>query len=226
MTADHTLVQFLEKFITDSRKTIISDILKKRTRYLTVALEDIYQPHNASAVLRSCDCFGLQDVHIIENRNKYEVNSQVERGASKWLNLIKHNNSENNTMEAINSLRKKGYRIIATTPHGYGTPIDEFDVSKGQAAIFFGTEMKGLSKLVFDNADELIRIPMYGFTESFNLSVSAGIILHHLSLRLKESDIEWQLSAEEKLEIRLKWIRNSIKKYELLEKKFYSQNKL
>ncbi len=163
------LIAYLESFLTERRRALFRKILEQRTRYLTVVLEDLYQPHNASAVLRSCECFGIQDIHIIENRNKYTVNPDIALGASKWLNLIKYNDQEDNTAVAIRSLKEQGYRIVATVPGKDATPLQEFDLTAGKAALLFGTELTGLTETAVSLADEKLVIPMYGFTESFNI---------------------------------------------------------
>ena len=217
------LIQHLKNFVTPERFDLFSKIVQDRTRYMTVVLEDIFQPHNASAVLRSCDCFGVQDVHIIENENEYKVNPDVALGSSKWLNLYKYNSEKNNTLSAINSLKEKGYRIIATTPHTDDVNLEDFDVSKGKFALMFGSELPGLSDTAMKNADEFLKIPMFGFTESFNISVSAAVILHHLSLKLRQSGINIFLDENEKNEIILNWLKNSIKKSDLIIKEFLSE---
>ncbi len=203
-------IDFISPNISERRFELFKKVIKDRTRYMTVALEDIYQPHNASAVLRTCDCFGVQDVHIIENRNKYTLNPAVVVGASKWLNLNKYNSQENNTLESINTLKKAGYRIIATTPHTNDVDVHDFDVTKGKFALFFGSEQPGLTQLMLDNADEFLKIPMYGFTESFNISVSASIILHHLRLKMQTEKVNWQLSEKENDEILVQWLLKSV----------------
>lgn len=205
------LLHHLETFITERRSNLIDQVLNNRTRYLTVVLEDIYQTHNASAVLRTCDCFGIQDVYIIENRNKYRLNPDVTLGSDKWLDLFRYRKYDNNSLEAINHLKNKGYRIVATMPRSDSRSIDEFDIGRGKAAIFFGTELTGLSDNIIQNADERIFIPMFGFTESFNLSVSAAIILYNLTNRLRRTSIEWHLTFQEKTEQKIKWIKKGLK---------------
>lgn len=214
------LFSYLSQFITPHKLQKFDELIRLRTRYLTLVLEDIYQPHNASAVLRSCDCFGIQDVHIIENLNKYEVNPDVALGSSKWLTLIKYNHTENNTLSCLNSLKQKGYRIIATTPHENDHTPETLPLDQ-PTALVFGTEMHGLTREALDLADGFIRIPMFGFTESFNISVSAAILLYALTSRIRQPEIPWQLSHEEQLEIGIQWAKNVVKKPELLEKKFF-----
>lgn len=210
------LINHLLGYVTENRKQLFLKVIENRTRYLTVVLEDIYQSQNASAVLRTCDCFGIQDVHIIENQNNFTLNPKVVMGASKWLSLYQYNKHQNNTLMAINSLKEKGYRIIATTPHSDDTSLENFDVAGEKTALVFGTELKGISDDVIKNADGFLKIPMYGFTESFNISVSAAIILHHLTLKLNEYNVDFQLSEDEKDKLMLQWLKRSIKGAELL----------
>ena len=205
------LIRYLSKFITPRRRELFSEILGSRTRYLTVVLEDIFQPQNASAVLRTCECFGIQDVHIIENRNPYTLNPDVLLGADKWLHLNKYQGKDFNTPDAIRHLRQAGYRLVATTLSEESTNLEEFDLQKGKTALFFGTELTGLTRTVIEQADEYLQIPIFGFTRSFNISVSAAIILHHLTYQLRRSEIGWQLTKGEKEDIMLEWLKRSIR---------------
>ncbi len=214
------LLEYLTGFVSDNKRAKFEAIVQQRTRYITVVLEDLYQPHNASAVLRSCDCFGIQDVHIIENANTYEVNPDVALGSSKWLDLICYNATENNTPEAIATLKSKGYRIVATTPHQHEVTLQKLDLNKGPVALFFGTEMRGLTPDALAGADEFMIIPMYGFTESFNISVSVALSLFHLTGELRNSIIPWQLSNEEQIDTKLEWVRRVVKSSEGLIKEF------
>ena len=221
---EQALIKYLESFITEHRRVLFRKVLEKRTRYLTVVLEDLYQSHNASAVLRSCDCFGIQDVHIIENRNRYAVNPDIALGSSKWLNLIRYNDTEENTRMAAEALRSQGYRIVVTVPGEDAVPLEHFDLEAGKAALFFGTELTGLSDTAVALADEKLVIPMYGFTESFNISVSAGIIFSHLIPKLHKSK-GWQLTHEEKEMIYLDWLKTSIKSSDQIIKNWKKQHK-
>ena len=206
-------------FVSDKRKTRFEEVLQHRTRHITVVLEDIFQPHNASAVLRSCDLTGVQDVHIIENGNDYNVNPEVALGSSKWLNLIKYNEKDNNTLDTFDQLRKDGYTIVATTPHKNDFDLDTLPIDK-KIAVVFGTELTGLSDLAINNADEYLRIPMYGFTESYNISVSAALTLFTLTQRLRKSNINWQLEDDEISDILLDWARSSVSRSEVIERHF------
>ena len=217
------LIEYLKQFVFERRAELFENVIQNRTRYITVVLEDIFQAHNASAVLRTAECFGIQDIHIIENRNQYTVSPDVALGSPKWLNLKKYNKNENNTLTAINELKQKGYRIVATTPHTNDVNLEDFDLNKGKIALFFGTEQHGLSQLMIDHADEYLKIPMYGFTESFNISVSAAIVLHHLTYKLRQSNIDWKLSEQEKIDILFEWLKRAVKKSNMLIEKFLSQ---
>lgn len=216
------LYNYMCRFMTENRKQRFDEIADKRTRYITVVLEDIFQPHNASAVLRTCDCFGVQDVHIIENKNEYNINPDVALGSSNWLTLCRYNDNKDNTTSCIQKLKKQGYSIIAATPHTKECPLEELDLSK-KVAIMFGTEKDGLSESAMKQADGFIKIPMYGFTESFNISVSAALTLFSCTERLRQSEIHWQMDKEELIDIKLDWVRNSIRESKLIEKQYFQQ---
>jgi tRNA (guanosine-2'-O-)-methyltransferase len=217
------LTDYLSSCITDNRNKLFERVLGQRTRYISVVLEDIYQSHNASAVLRTCDCTGIQDIYIIENRYEYTLNPDVSLGSAQWVNLQKFNNGDNGTMECLSHLKAKGYRIIATTPHNTDKMLDDLDISQGPFALVFGTERKGLSESAIQMADEFVKIPMYGFTESYNISVSAALCLFYLTEKLRRSGIPWNLTETESLEIKLEWLRTSIRSCDLIEKYFYEK---
>lgn len=219
---DISLLNHLLEFVSENKRNKFDEIIQFRTRYITIVLEDIYQPHNASAVLRSCDCFGIQDVHIIENSNKYEVNPDVALGSSKWLSLHKYNSAEHNTRLCLDKLKSQGYKIVAATPHENGCLLDELPLDQ-KTALVFGTEMQGLTPIALEMSDAFVKIPMYGFTESFNISVSAALSLYHLTEKLRQSDIHWQLDKNDMLEVRLSWARQVVKNADLIESRFLKQ---
>ena len=224
--ADRELLEFLSGYMTDERRETFERVIANRTRYISVVLEDIYQPHNASAVLRSCDSFGIQDIHVIEKRNRYRVSRDVALGSDKWLTLTRHTGKTATTTSVCNQLRDKGYRIVATTPHESGVDVEDFDLEKGKVALLFGTELEGLTREAVECADEFLRIPMYGFTGSLNISVSAAIILHYLTGKLRSGNIDWKLEEEELTDLKLEWLHKSIKSAALLEKQFYTSRKV
>lgn len=211
-----TLLTYLENFITEARKNRFSEILSNRTNHFTVAIEDVFQMHNTSAVVRSCEVFGVQQAHLIEERYGKRLDAKIAMGAQKWVDTFRYES----TQSCIDSLREKGYQIVATTPHTEANFLSDFDISK-KSAFFFGTEKDGLSRLVLDQADTYLKIPMVGFTESLNISVCVAIILQQLTEKLRKSAISWQLSEEEKTAIRIEWTKKSIRSVDDVLKRFY-----
>lgn len=205
------LIKELSQHITESRWELMQNAILKRTRYLTLVLEDIYQSHNAAAVLRSCDGFGIQDIHIIESRNKLILNNTtVSKGADKWLNFHYYNDpTKNNTQSCIHHLKSQGYRIAATTLGKNSITLEEIPIDQ-PLAIMIGTEKNGLSEDASSQADFCLKLPMHGFTQSYNLSVCAAIVLYTLTTKLRNSPIHWQLSEEEKRQTLLTWLQRCI----------------
>ncbi len=215
------LIEHLSGCVTENRFSLFKEVISKRTRYITVLMEDIFQSQNASAVLRTCDCTGIQDVHIVEQRNEYEINREVALGANQWLSLHYHNLGKDNIYSAVKALKEQGYRIVATSPHSEGTTPESFNLEQGKAALMFGTELNGLTDRALELADEYIQIPMVGFTESYNISVSAAITLYTLRKRLESSGIEWLLGQDEQSALLLNWLRNSVRMSRKIEKQFH-----
>ena len=219
---DEKLLNYFESFLTDSRKQLFKSVLEKRTRHFTVVLEDIFQSHNASAVVRTCDIFGVQDLHAIENKYNNKVSRHVAKGSQKWLNQYRYRNDGDNTKTCLDGLKKAGYQIVATTPHNDSCLLQDFDVSK-KTAFVFGEEAEGVSNYVIENSDGFLKIPMVGFTESLNISVAAAIILQDVTAKLRNSDINWELSKEEKEVLYIDWVKKTIKNVDKIEA-HYQQN--
>ena len=213
------LLEHFYQFMSENRMARFEQIILERTNYITIVLEDIFQPHNASAVIRTCDCFGIQNAHIIENTNKYRINPDITLGSNKWVNMFTYKSLENNTLETIHQLKSKGYKIVATSPHIKSYSPDNLPLDN-KIALFMGKEEEGISQTVIDEADMFVHIPMYGFTESLNISVSAAILVQNLTERLKKSNINWHLAEEEMLDIKLIWARNTIRMAATIEKEF------
>lgn len=216
---DEKLLTYLEQFISKKRMERFTAILSQRTNYITVAVEDVYQMHNTSAVIRSCESFGIQQAHLIEETYGQQLDEEIAMGAQKWVDVKRYKNSK----EVIDVLKNKGYKIIATSPHANSSLLQDFKID-GKTALFFGTENKGLSDYVLENADTSLKIPMVGFTESLNISVSAAIILQDLTTKLKNSEFEWRLTPEEKLEKRLDWTKKSIKSINDILSRYHEDN--
>ncbi|MDV6168610.1 RNA methyltransferase [Flavobacterium sp. DG1-102-2] len=217
-TFDIHYLNYLETIITETRRDKFIDILSRRTKHFTVAIEDVFQLHNTSAVMRSCEIFGFQELNVIEEKYGKTIDKEIAMGAQKWVDVNRFSNTES----CIDHLKAKGYRIIATSPHEESCFLEDFDISQ-PAALFFGTERLGLSEEVLSRADGFLKIPMFGFTESINVSSSAAIIIQSLSTRLRNSDINWHLTEEEMLEKRIDWARKSIKDIDYITQRYLEE---
>lgn len=222
---DNKLLAYFEEYLTDKRKNLFKKVLEDRTRHFTVVLEDIFQPHNASAVVRTCDIFGVQDVHAIENKYTNKVSRHVAKGSQKWITSTRYKSDGNNTQICLDNLRSRGYQIIATTPHNDSCLLQNFDISK-KSAFVFGVEAEGVSETVIQQADGFLKIPMVGFTESLNISVAAAIILQDVTTKLRNSNLDWQLSKKEKEILYFEWVKKTIKNVDKIEEYYYQNLKL
>ena len=202
----YDLLTYLEGYLTEGRKQRFLEVLQKRTKHITVAVEDVYQLHNTSAIIRSCDVFGIHDLHVIEDRFGKRLDKNIAMGAEQWVDVHRYQT----TTDCISKLKDDGYQIIATTPHNDSNLLHDFFPAE-KSAIFFGTEKEGLSEEVMQQADGFLKIPMVGFSESLNVSVSAAIIIQQLAQKVRSSRLNWQLTDLEVLEKRLDWTKKSIK---------------
>lgn len=236
------LIDKLKQYVTEDRFVLLQKKLSLRTRYITVVLENVHHEQNISAVIRTCECLGIQDLHIIENSNKQKEHPTIDRGAEKWLTIHRYADGEDNTTECIETLKKNGYRIVVTTPHddasvvpptpGFGASytmpersdsLYRFDPLKGKMAIIIGSERKGISQYAVENADDFITIPMVGFTESLNLSACTAIIVAHIR-HLVEGDERLPISDCEKDEIMINWLLGSIRNADLIMQRITKEN--
>lgn len=215
---DVDYLTFLENILTENRKARFLKVLENRTKHFTLVVEDVFQMHNASAVMRSCEVFGIQELNVIEQRFGKRIDKEIAMGAQKWVDI----NQFDSVSNCIETLKSNGYKIIATTPHENVCLLDDFDIST-PSALFFGTEKDGLSDEILQKADGFLKIPMVGFTESLNISVSAAIIIQNLTNRLRKSAVDWHLSEQEILEKRLYWTKKSIKDIKRIEERYYSE---
>jgi len=219
LTIDEKVLEEFYDIVSESKKEMYDRIASQRTNHLTVVLENIHQEHNASAVLRSCDCFGIQNLHVIEKNNRYKVQRDIALGAGRWVDVFNYDQGEQPTRDCLLKLKDRGYKIVATTPHERDVTIHELPLDQ-PVALVFGTEKKGISKEVVELADEFVRIPMYGFTESFNISVSAALALNILRRRLEQSDLSWKLNDEEQTLLKIKWCKKILRSGDEMEEEF------
>lgn len=219
---DEKLLSYFESYLTDKRKVLFKRILENRTNHFTVVLEDIFQPHNTSAVMRTCDIFGVQEVHAIENKYTNKISRHVAKGSQKWITTKRFKSDGDNTKACFNSLREKGYQIIATSPHNNSCLLEDFDISK-KTAFVFGVEAEGVSEYTKEHADGFLKIPMVGFTESLNISVAAAIILQEVTTKMRNSTISWQLSDDEKNRLYYEWVKKTIKNVHKIEEHYHQK---
>ena len=213
------LFQYLRGFVSSERLLRFEQILALRTRHLCVAVEDVYHLHNTSAILRSCDSFGIQDVHVLEHRFNDRLDTQIAMGADKWLSVYKHES----TTDCIAHLKARGYKIVATVPDDNVQSFHQMKFNH-KSVLFFGTEKSGLSDDVLKQSDEFITIPTFGFTKSLNVSVSAAIILQLLTEKLRSTELKWGLRDDEKKTLREEWVKKSIKNVDQITERFLSNS--
>lgn len=218
---ENKVFHHLSRFVSDHKKAFIEKVLNERTRYVTVVLENIYQSQNASATVRTSECLGLQDIHIIEDTARYHLNIRVLKGSYKWMNLQRYRTRQvNNTEACFSHLRREGYRIFVAAPAENGVSIDDLNVSAGKIALVFGNELRGVSAYSLQHADGQVKIPMFGFTESLNVSASVAICLSTILAKLRHSGVSIGLSEEEKQILRLAWYRKIVRRSEIVEREF------
>ncbi|MBR3773746.1 MAG: RNA methyltransferase [Alistipes sp.] len=210
-------IDYLATFMTEERFSLFEQTLSMRTTYLTILTENTFHPHNAAALIRHCEAFGVQRMHTIETRCQFDPSQNISRGSDRWLNLVRHSS----TSEALSALKAEGYRLVATTPHRESCTPETFDVKRGKFVLIFGTEHAGISDEAMAAADEYLRIPMCGMVESLNVSASAAILIYQLAQRVRAQVEEWQLSEEEQTRLLYDWTRLSVKDAgRILERKF------
>lgn len=203
-------LDYLTKFITDERREVLQRTVDSRTHYMRILTENMFHPQNASAIMRHCEAFGIQQIHTVEDRCKFDPSVNIVRGTQKWVDVEHHDT----TAEALATLKAEGYRIVATTPHRCSATPETFDVTKGKFALVFGTEHAGISDEVIAAADDFLMIPMCGMVESLNVSASAAILIYMLSERIRQTVDNWQLSEEQKLKLLTRWTMSSVRDYE------------
>ena len=209
--------EYLSSFLLESRIDTLNRALDMRTEYLTVMTENMFHAQNASAIVRHCEAFGVQNIHTVEDLCPFLPTLNIALGTDKWIDVKRHTT----TADAIKDLRKEGYRIIATTPHHKSCTPETFDVKKGKFVLVFGTEKTGVSEEIMAEADEFLQIPMCGMVDSLNVSASAAILIYMLSQRMRLECDNWHLSDEKRARTLYDWYRYAVRDSEaLLERKY------
>ena len=218
------LTAYMNTFMRDERRDKLNHVLDNRTTHFCVAMEDLFYERNSGAIIRTADGYGIQNIHVIEPRDSFKskVTNIISKGAEKWVTKTQHDDIRNGAKMCIDELRSQGYQIVATSPHKDGHTIHDFDISK-KSAFFLGAEKTGISDIVMEEADDYIAMPIYGFTESYNVSVANGILLHELINRLRKSDVDWHLSEEERNDLFLDWTMKSINSSDMIADKFMEE---
>lgn len=215
-------LEYMTQFITEERREVLQRTVSQRTHYMRILTENMFHPQNASAIMRHCEAFGIQQIHTVEDRCKFDPSVNIVRGTQKWVDVEHHDN----THEALKALKAEGYRIVATTPHRCSATPESFDVTKGKFALVFGTEHAGISDEVIEAADDFLMIPMCGMVESLNVSASAAILIYMLSERIRQSVDGWQLSDAEQLKLLTRWTMSSVRDFEGILRKAEQRGKL
>jgi len=216
------IIHYLKEFVTAERYSLFNEVLNNRTRYVSLFIENVYQSHNASAIVRTAEALGIQNMTIFERKNSFSPNEEISMGAQKWMNIEKYNEKQSSVKSVIEDYKEKGYRIIATALHENSISLNDLNIEKGKMMFLFGTEKEGLTDEIKTHADEFVKIPMYGFTESFNVSVSVAITLNLIMNKLRQSDIQFLLPAEEKEKLMMEWLLKSIPMGEKILERFLS----
>ena len=201
----------MRPFLTDERINTLKNAITRRTRFITVVLDDIYHAHNISAVVRSAEAFGIQDIHVLQVENPFRPNRGVTKGAQQWVTFHRHSSIKG----CVKTLKEKGYILMGADPPSKGHPSIPLDGIEPEqpVALVFGREKEGLHEELRNACDRLFHIPMTGLTESFNISVTVGISLYVLRKKLDNIDRDiWELSLEEKAALLDDWSVKSVRR--------------
>lgn len=218
------LIEHFAQFTTPERFAKMKQVLANRTRHIVPVLEHVNKPENVSAAMRSVEAFGLQNAYVIDQHRRHITNPQIAKGGYQWLD-VKHycDKDGSGIIACLEELKKQNYTIYATTPHTKEVTIHTLPLDS-KVAIVFGNEIRGISDTIKQHADGFVVIPMYGFMESFNISVSVALTLYELTTRLRNSSISWQLSPSEKNQLLYHWLKSQTPGANLIEQRFL-QNK-
>jgi tRNA (guanosine-2'-O-)-methyltransferase len=204
------LYELLSEHLTEHKCNLFEQILAERTRHVALVMEDLYQAQNTSAIQRSAESFGVQDLYIIENKHTFSHHRRISKGSSDWLTMHRFNEAgKNNTETCLQALKNKGYQIVVTALHEKTISLKEIDLSR-KTAVLMGTELSGASDTAMQMADVYMKIPTVGFTESLNVSVASAIIVQQLTQRIREEMQPWQLTDDERLHLKIEWAKRSI----------------
>ncbi|WP_374450815.1 TrmH family RNA methyltransferase [Cloacibacterium normanense] len=209
---------YLKQFLTDERLSKIEHFSQESSDFVLPVMEDVYQFRNAAAIVRSVEACGFHHVVALEEENVFNPNLKVTKGAETWVKVEKMPNN----LDSLKEIKNRGYKILAVSPENNATMLPDYEVNE-PIALVFGTELEGVSDEILDFADETLAIPMFGFTKSFNVSVAAAICMYELKQKLMKSGIDYKLSDEKLLEMKIRWTVNSIRSGEELLERFLNR---
>jgi tRNA (guanosine-2'-O-)-methyltransferase len=194
------IIEALRPQTSDERMERIENVLDARVDSVTVVIENLYDPHNGAAAMRSVEAFGLTTMHFVDPGERFTASSKVTIGCDKWVNSEHHQGIDN----CAKAIHEQGGLLYATLPDADLT-LEDVDVSK-PVALVFGNEHDGLSERAIEVCDRAVRIPMFGFTRSFNLSVSVALCLSRVTARRREHlGASGDLEEAERTRLRARW---------------------
>lgn len=212
---------YLKKFLTNERLEKIEEKSHESSDFVLPIMEDVYQFRNAAAIVRSAEACAFHKIMALESKNIFEPNLQVTKGADTWVQVDK----KPHHLQTLENVKSKGYRLVAVSPEKNATPLPDFKITQ-PVALVFGTEWQGVTDDFLDYCDETLVIPMYGFTQSFNVSVAAALCMYDLKQKLIHSGIDYKLNEEKRLQLMIRWAVNSIRSGEEIHKDYLSKNNL
>lgn len=183
--------------------------------FVLPVVEDVYQFRNAAAILRSSEACGFHKVVALEQRNVFNPNLDLTKGADTWVEVERLSVH----LDSIKKIQNRGYEIVAVSPEKNAESLPDFKIEK-PIALVFGTEWRGVTQEILEFSSRTLSIPMYGFTQSFNVSVAAGICLYQLKQKLLDQKIPHFLDEEKRMELKIRWTLKSIKEGEKILKKY------
>ncbi len=166
------VIETLEPLAVDERRERLWSVIRGRIGSVTVLMDAPHDPHNAAAILRSCDGLGIPRVHLVPREEDFAVGRTVAKGAERWIEVVPHRSPE----VALAALHEQGFTTVATHPEGNLAPEDLARLPR--VALILGNEHDGLRDALHQGAKDSVRIPMLGFVESFNVSVAAAVLLY------------------------------------------------
>ncbi|ANF49779.1 rRNA methyltransferase [Chryseobacterium glaciei] len=213
--------EYLKQFLTDERLRKIDHFSPESSDFVLPVMDDVYQFRNAAAIIRSVEACGFHKVVAMEEENVFDPNLTVTKGAETWVEVEKMPKN----IDSLQKIKDRGYKILAVSLEKNAVMLPDYQITE-PIALVFGTEMAGVSEEVIDFADETLAIPMFGFTRSYNVSVAAGICMYELKQKLINSNLDYKLSDEKLLKMKIRWAVNSMQSGQQIFQKYLRDNNI